>query len=102
MLGAADVSGAETEAVGEAMARLDPEKARVVFKQWVRPSGLLGRLTPGQTTLRSAAVAGLALLPGRDSEELLQWLARHAGDELSRRCDLALARLKDQQGDHRG
>jgi hypothetical protein len=97
-LGAAEVGTAETSAGGEAMARLDPEKALSAFKEWVRPSGLLGRLSPGQTGLRSAAVSGLALLPGPESEELLQWLARHAGDELSQQCDLALARLRGKTG----
>ena len=101
-LGTAALGSAETKAAGEAMARLDPEKARSVFKEWVRPSGLLGRLSPGQAALRSAAVAGLALLPGRDSEELLQWLARHASPELSQECDRALARLKGQREDHIG
>jgi hypothetical protein len=88
------LDGVESTAIGEAMARLDPEKARAVFKEWVRPSGLLGRLGPGQTLFRSVAVAGLALLPGRDSEDLLEWLARHGGDELARKSERALARLR--------
>jgi ribonuclease HI len=33
---------------------------------------------------------------------LLQWLARHAGDELSQQCDLALARLRGNREDRRG
>ncbi|MGD1146647.1 MAG: hypothetical protein ABR961_01695 [Thermoanaerobaculaceae bacterium] len=101
-LGTAELEGAETKAVGEAMARLEPQKALSVFKEWVRPSGLLGRLGPGQTALRRAAIEGLALLPGRESEELLQWLARHGGDDLGQQCDRALARLRGHEGDHRG
>ncbi|HVN75598.1 MAG TPA: hypothetical protein VMT19_04720 [Thermoanaerobaculaceae bacterium] len=99
---AADLPAPEAATAGEAMATLDPEKARPIFKEWVRPSGLLGRLTPGQATLRRAAAAGLALLPGGDSEELLEWLARHAGDDLGRQCEAALARLREKQGNRRG
>jgi hypothetical protein len=83
-------------------ARLDPEKARPLFKEWVRPPGLLSRLNPGQTTLRWAAVSGLAHLPGRDSEELLEWISHHAGEELSRQAAVALAQLKQPMGSKPG
>ncbi len=99
---AGDLSAPEAGAVGEVLAVLEPDKARAVFKEWVRPSGLLGRLTPGQTMLRWAAAAGLPLLPGGESEELLSWLSRHAGDELGRACERALARLRGAQGGQRG
>jgi hypothetical protein len=93
-----DLTLAEARAVGEALARLDSEKARPLFKEWARPPGLLSRLNPGQTTLRWAAVSGLAHLPGRDSEELLEWLSHHAGEELSRQAAVALAQLKESMG----
>jgi hypothetical protein len=85
----------EARAAGEALARLDPEKAAPLFKEWIRPPGLLGRLAPGQATLRWAAVSGLAHLPGRESEELLEWLARHTSDELSSFASQTLARLRN-------
>ena len=99
---AGELPAVEAATVGEALAVMDPERARAVFREWVRPSGLLGRLTPGQATLRAAAVAGLALLPGGDSEELLVWLSRHAGDDLGRQCERALARLRGARGGARG
>ena len=99
--GASDLSAAESRASGEALAHLDPARARALFKEWVRPSGLLGRLGPVQTALRWVAVAGLALLPGADSEEQLTWLSHHAADDLARQCGAALARLKDPQGARR-
>lgn len=99
--GASDLSAAESRASGEALARLDPAKARALFKEWVRLSGLLGRLSPAQTALRWVAVAGLALLPGADSEELLRWLSRHAADDLARQCGAVLARLTEPQGARR-
>ncbi|MBZ5588500.1 MAG: hypothetical protein LAO05_08050 [Acidobacteriia bacterium] len=98
---ATELSMAEAKVTGEALARLDQEKARTVFKEWVRPSGLLGRLSPAQSILRWVAVAGLPLLPGKESEDLLQWLSHHAGDELAQQCGVALAELREQQGKHR-
>jgi hypothetical protein len=97
-----DLTLAEARVAGEALARLDPEKARPLFKEWVRPPGLLSRLNPGQTTLRWAAVSGLAHLPGRDSEELLEWISHHAGEELSRQAAVALAQLKQPMGSKPG
>lgn len=95
---AAEFSVAEAKVTGEALAQLDPDNARTVFKEWVRPSGLLGRLSPAQNILRWAAVAGLSLLPGGESEDLLQWLSHRAGDEVAQQCGVALAQLRDQQG----
>ncbi len=89
---------AEARVAGEALARLDPEKARPLFKEWARPAGLLSRLNPGQTTLRWAAVSGLAHLPGRDSEEVLEWLSHHGSDDLSRQAADTLAQLKHPTG----
>jgi len=93
-----ELTVAEARAAGEALASFDPVRARPLFKEWIRPSGLLGRLAPGQTVLRWAAVSGLAHLPGRDSEELLEWLSRHTSDDLSRQAETALAQLRHPQG----
>jgi hypothetical protein len=95
---AAGLALAEARAAGEALAWLDPEKARPLFKEWVRPPGLLGRLAPGQTTLRWAAVSGLAHLPGKDTEELLEWLVHHTGDDLQRFGSETLAHLRRPKG----
>ena len=92
-----ELTVAEARAAGEALASFDPTRARPLFKEWIRPSGLLGRLAPGQTILRWAAVSGLAHLPGRDSEELLEWLSRHTSDDLSRQAEATLARLRHPQ-----
>jgi hypothetical protein len=99
---ASELSIPEAKGNGEALARLDQVKARSLFKEWIRPPGLLGRLSPAQGVLRWAAVAGLALLPGGDSEELLTWLSSHTGDELAKQCGVALAQLRGQAGTHRG
>jgi hypothetical protein len=89
-----DLTVAEARAAGEALAWLDPERARALFKEWIRPPGLLSRLAPGQTILRWAAVSGLAHLPGPASEELLEWLSHHTSDDLSRQAEATLAQLR--------
>jgi hypothetical protein len=93
---AADLTIAEAKAAGEALACLDPERARPVFRDWVRPPGLR-RLAPGQALLRWAAVSGLAFLPGGETEELLEWLSRHASDDLAHRCTTVLEQLRSQE-----
>jgi hypothetical protein len=93
-----DLTLAEAKEGGQALARLDPQRARRLFKEWVRPPGLLARLSPGQSTLRWAALGGLALLPGSESEELLEWLSRHAGGELAQACATALTQLRHPGG----
>lgn len=93
-----EMTAAEARAITAALARLDPEQARPLLREWARPPRLLGRLAPGQALLRRAAVAGLALLPGADSEELLAWLAGHGGDELKGEAEAALAQLRKAPG----
>jgi len=88
----------EARAIGAALVGLDPERARPLLREWVRPAGLLGRIAPGQTLLRWAAVDGLALLPGQDSEDLLAWLAQHGSDELKTQAETALHQLRLARG----
>jgi hypothetical protein len=88
----------EAPAVGEALARLDPEQALMLFREWAKPPGLLGRLAPGQSVFRWAAASGLALLPSDESEELLERLARSSGEELRRHAEAALAQLRRARG----
>jgi hypothetical protein len=96
--GGSDVEDSEAAAIGDALARLEPERARPLFSDWIRPPGLFGRMVAGQSILRWAAVAGLARLPGGKSEELLSWLASKGGDELVRHCQWALGELAKPGG----
>jgi hypothetical protein len=89
---------AEARVIGAALARLDPEQARPLFREWVRPAGLLGRLAPGQAPLRWAALGGLALLPGEESESLLERLAEHGAGELKAEAEAALRALRRPPG----
>ncbi len=93
-----EMTAAEARELAAALVRLEPEQARPLLREWARPPRLLGRLAPGQALLRRAAVAGLALLPGPDSEELLAWLAGHGGDELKGEAEAALAQLRQARG----
>lgn len=91
----------EAGAIGEAMARLDPERARKLLAEWVRPPGLLGRLQSVPLPLRWGAVAGLTVLGGDDAHELLEWLAGKSTGDLQQLCHAALQALANREGGRR-
>lgn len=88
----------EASAVGEAMARLDPERARKQLAEWVRPPGLLGRLASVPLPLRWGAVAGLTVLGGDDARELVEWLAGKSSGDLQQLCHAALGAMAVREG----
>ena len=88
----------EAGAIGEAMARLDPDRARTQLAEWVRPPGLLGRLTSVPLPLRWGAVAGFTVLGGEQARELVEWLAGKSTGELQRICHTALETIAVQEG----
>lgn len=89
---------AEATAMGEAMARLEPERARKQLAEWIRPPGLLARMTSVQPPLRWGAVAGLAVLGGPQAEDLIGWLAGKTTGDLQQHCQTALQKLSGRQG----
>lgn len=71
----------ELAIIGQAMAKVAPRRALETFTEWVRPSGLLGRLVRSGQGLRLTAAGGLQVLPGEEAEELLRSLIER-GDEV--------------------
>lgn len=92
------MSIAEATAMGEAMARLEPERARKQLAEWIRPPGLLARLASVHPPLRWGAVSGLTVLGGQQAEELIGWLASKTSDELQQYCQAALQTFAGRQG----
>jgi len=90
---------AEAEALGLAIARLDPRLGQVRFREWIRPGGFFARLFSGagDVTLQWAAVSGLELLEEESDDDLLEWLGKRAGDELYQRCKASLVRRKQRR-----
>ncbi|HPS77995.1 MAG TPA: hypothetical protein PLS53_07570 [Thermoanaerobaculaceae bacterium] len=88
----------EAAAIGAAMARLEPERSRKLFGEWVKPPGLLGRLASVPLWWRWAAVSGLAVLGGPDARELVEWLAGKASGELQQHCQAALEQMATPEG----
>ena len=90
---------AEAEALGLAIARLDPRLAQVRFREWIRPGGFFARLFAGSgdVTLQWAAAAGLELLDEEQDDDLLEWLAKRAGDDLYKRCKATLVRRRQRR-----
>jgi hypothetical protein len=78
----------EAEAIGRALAELNPSEAQRLLSGWVRPRGLFRRFgaVPGQRMLRWTAVSGLGRLSGDANEDLIRWMAKQAGEELRKHC----------------
>ncbi len=87
-----DLDDREIDAFAKAMVIIWEERAQHTFLQWVRPRKLLGRVLPGQYTLKRAAVTGLSFIPGLQAEECIRVVAKGANAELHRHCMQALVR----------
>jgi hypothetical protein len=85
----------ELKACGAALAILAPVEAFALFREWVPSGGVLGRVKPQHPPLLWAAAGGLARLPGREPEELLERLARQGGEELRAYCTMILAKRRE-------
>lgn len=84
----------EAAAIGAALAALDPQRVAPVFRDWIKPPGLLGRLAPVAPAFRWAAVAGISSLPAAEAIQLLTWLAGRVSGALQQSCQAALAGLR--------
>ncbi|HND29426.1 MAG TPA: hypothetical protein PLA94_05480 [Myxococcota bacterium] len=88
----------EADALGAAMARLDPERARALFTKWVTPKGMIGRFIalPGQRIQWWGAVSGLGLLSG-EVEPLIRGLFDRVDEDLRQHCVAVLVRRRKRQ-----
>jgi len=97
-------STAELEAVGVALALIDPVEATFLFRKWIRPGGgLMGLLggKGGDAQCWSAA-AGLEVLDDPKDDALLEWLAKRAGKGLYARARKALVRRRQRREGRHG
>jgi hypothetical protein len=89
---------AEADALGTALARLDPGRAAPLFTEWLKPRrGLLKAFAASrqEEALRAAAASGLAAHPASDAQAQLEALAKGADDDDFRRhCFAMLARRR--------
>lgn len=103
LTGRRDLSHAEADALGRALAHLHPARSLDLFARWLEPrKGLLGRLTGGrqEDPLRWAAVAGLGAHPAPDAVARIEAVAKGADDELRRHCFATLARRRHEGARH--
>jgi hypothetical protein len=77
------------------LARLDPAGAVELVNSWIEPQKLIHkvRAAPGQQWF--VAVHALAVVEGKESAELLQWIHARATGELKVRCMEAIARQRE-------
>jgi len=107
--GRTDLSAAEAEACGRAMAEAAPRPALDAFTEWLHPraGGLLGRIVGPAAPLgrQHAALAGLERLGGGEADALLQLLAEKGDGALRTRAADAITRrhaAPRSGGEHRG
>jgi hypothetical protein len=101
LLGRKECSMAEADALGAALARLDPRRATPLFAEWLKPRrGLMKAFTGSrqEEVLRAAAASGLAAHPAPEALAQLEALAKGAEDEGFRRHCLALLARRRRQG----
>jgi hypothetical protein len=99
LLGRKECSLAEADALGSAMARLDPGRAAPHFAEWLKPRrGLLKALTMNRQDefLRAAAASGLGVFPSPQAQAQLEALARDDDDTFRRHCMAVLARRRQE------
>ena len=89
----------EAEAIGIALARLDPVAAGELFRGWIRPGGGIMGLFGGKGSDPQcwSAVAGLEQLDEARDDSLLEWLAKRAGEDLYARCRKALVKRRQRR-----
>jgi hypothetical protein len=105
LAGRKEGSIAEADALGSALARLDPRRAAPLFVEWLKPRrGLMKALTGSRQDefLRAAAASGLAAHPSPEAPAQLEALAHGADDEVFRRHCLAMLARRRRQGARHG
>ena len=80
----------EVDAYARALASGDAAHALDAFREWVRPRGVFTVLTPAQTQLVYAALAGLALVPGDEPEQLIRQVGERGGTALHAAAQAAM------------
>ncbi|MCB9781193.1 MAG: hypothetical protein H6742_21685 [Alphaproteobacteria bacterium] len=82
------VAAEEAATIGVALCSVAPERFEGEMVEWTRPRSLWKRLfqMPKDTTLQFAAVSGLASLDLARHGELIRWLSKRSGSELSQHC----------------
>jgi hypothetical protein len=105
LVGRKDCSPAEADALGSALARLDPGRAAPLLLEWSKPRRGLLKAFGGSSqadVLRVAAASGLAAHPSPEAQAHLEALAKGADEESFRRHCLAMLARRRHGGSRHG
>jgi len=82
------LSDRESQAAGTVMATVDPEKAKPVLMEWIRPPGMFKRWVemPGARSLQRTALYGLSDLPGKEIDKVIRWLSERCAEDVYKVC----------------
>jgi hypothetical protein len=78
----------ESQAAGTVMAVVDPDKARPILMEWVRPPGMFKRWVemPGAQSLQRTALYGLSDIPGKEIDKVIRWLSERCAEDVYKVC----------------
>jgi hypothetical protein len=82
------LSDRESQAAGTVMAVVDPQKAKPMLIEWVRPPGMFKRWVemPGAQSMQRTALYGLTDLPGKEVDEVIRWLSERCAEDVYKVC----------------
>ena len=81
----------EAEAIGEALATINPKGAQRALQEWIKPKGLFSfKRVSVKKSQQWAAVSALGILPEKDNVKLIRKLRDAAGEEMAHHCSKVL------------
>ena len=92
----------ESEAAGRVLATADPERAKTMLMEWVKPPGLFKRFVemPGAQALQRTALYGLVDLPGDDIDHVIRWLSERCAQDIYQLCMKTLVQRRKGGASH--
>jgi len=78
----------ESQAAGTVMALVDPDQAKPIMMEWVRPPGMFKRMVemPGAQSLQRTALYGLTDIPGKEIDKVIRWLSERCAEDVYKIC----------------
>jgi len=97
------ITDRECAAAGRVLAAVDPDKAKPMLMEWIKPPGMFKRWVemPGAQAMQRTALYGLASLSGKEVDNVIRWLSERCGEEIYQLCMKTLVQRR-KEGVSRG
>jgi len=82
------ITDRECEAAGKVLSVVDPDRAKPMMLEWIRPPGMFKRFVemPGAQAMQRTAMHGLADVPGKEVDKVIRWLSERCAEEIYKVC----------------